>query len=157
MLEKVFKDHKKWINTVLKFGCSKTEAEDIVGDMYVIIGKMLNNGLNIAYGDEVNYYYIYRTLRTSFLQLCNKKKKENKVPLDLIVDIESGEYIDFEKASETVLNELDNMHWYNKKLFNLVQYEYSITDLSKKTNIPYHSIYNTYRKTKDKLTKKILE
>ena len=89
MLEKVFKDHKKWINTVLKFGCSKTEAEDIVGDMYVIIGKMLNNGLNIAYGDEVNYYYIYRTLRTSFLQLCNKKKKENKVPLDLIVDIES--------------------------------------------------------------------
>ena len=49
MLEKVFKDHKKWINTVLKFGCSKTEAEDIVGDMYVIIGKMLNNGLNIAY------------------------------------------------------------------------------------------------------------
>ena len=47
------------------------------------------------------------------------------------------------------------MHWYNKKVFNLVQYEYSITDLSKKTNIPYHSIYNTYRKTKSKLEDKI--
>ena len=63
MLEKVFSSHDKWINTTLKFGCTKYEAEDIVGEMYVIIGTMLNKGLDISYKSEVNYYYIYRTLK----------------------------------------------------------------------------------------------
>ena len=30
MLEKIFTSHKKWINTTIKFGCSKEEAEDIL-------------------------------------------------------------------------------------------------------------------------------
>ena len=157
MLEKVFKSHNKWINTVLKFGCTKDEAEDIVSNMYLIIGKMLKKGLNISYGDDVNYYYIYLTLRTSFLQMYNKKKKENKVSLDLVLDLESQEYIDYDSADETLIKELEDLHWYDKKVFNLIQNEYSITELSNKTSITYHSLYNTYRKTKAKLIKKILE
>ena len=157
MLEKVFESHNKWINTVVKFGCTKDEAEDIVGNMYLIIGKMLKKGLDISYGDDVNYYYIYLTLRTSFLQMYNKKKKENKVSLDLVLDLESQEYIDYDSADETLSKELQDLHWYDKKVFNLIQNEYSITELSNKTSITYHSLYNTYRKTKAKLTKKILE
>jgi hypothetical protein len=157
MLEKIYESHNKWINTTLKFGCTKDEAQDIVGNMYVIIGTMLNNGLNITYGDDVNYYYIYLTLRTSYLQLYNKKKKENKVSYDLVLDIATGEYVDFDEANDVVLKELDKVHWYDKKVFELIQGEYSITELSKKTNISYHSLYNTYRKTKQKLTNKIIE
>ncbi len=157
MLEKVFESHNKWINTTIKFGCSRDEAEDIVSNMYLIIGKMLKKGLDISYGDEVNYYYIYLTLKTSFLQMYNKKKKQNNVPLDLVLDLESGDYIDFDSAYYTLKEELEGLHWYDKKVFNLVQNEYSITELSNKTNITYHSLYNTYRKTKKKLIKKILE
>jgi hypothetical protein len=131
MLEKVFESHNKWINTVIKFGCTKDEAEDIVGNMYLIIGKMLKKGLNISYGDDVNYYYIYLTLRTSFLQMYNKKKKENKVSLDLVLDLESQEYIDYDLADETLTKELEDLHWYDKKVFNLIQNEYSITELQK--------------------------
>ena len=140
MLEKVFKSHNKWINTVLKFGCTKDEAEDIVSNMYLIIGKMLKKGLNISYGDDVNYYYIYLTLRTSFQQMYNKKKKENKVSLDLVLDLESQEYIDYDSADETLIKELEDLHWYDKKVFNLIQNEYSITELSNKTSITYHSL-----------------
>ena len=157
MLKKVHQSHKKWINTTLKFGCNKQEAEDIVGDMYYIIGRMLNNGLDISYGDDVNYYYIYRTLKTSFLQMYNKKKKENKVSLDLVVDIEATEELDYDKVDKLLSEELDCLHWYDRKVFNLIQNEYSITELSKKTTITYHSLYNTYRKTKSKLIKKVLE
>jgi len=157
MLEKVFESHNKWINTTIKFGCSREEAEDIVSNMYLIIGKMLKKGLDISYGDEVNYYYIYLTLKTSFLQMYNKKKKQNNVSLDLVLDLESGDYIDFDSADDTLKEELEGLHWYDKKVFNLVQNEYSITELSNKTNITYHSLYNTYRKTKKKLIKKILE
>ena len=140
MLEKVFESHNKWINTVIKFGCTKDEAEDIVSNMYLIIGKMLKKGLNISYGDDVNYYYIYLTLRTSFLQMYNKKKKENKVSLDLVLDLESQEYIDYDSADETLIKELEDLHWYDKKVFNLIQNEYSITELSNKTSITYHSL-----------------
>ena len=157
MLEKIYASHNKWINTVLKFGCTQDEAEDIVGNMYVIIGTMLKKGLNIAYGDDVNYYYIYLTLKTSFLQMKNRQTKEKKVSIDLVLDIESGEYVDFDAANDIVLEELDNVHWYDKKVFELLQGEYSITELSNKTNITYHSLYNTYRKTKQKLKDKIIE
>ena len=157
MLEKIYASHNKWINTTLKFGCTQDEAEDIVGNMYVIIGTMLKKGLNIAYGDDVNYYYIYLTLKTSFLRMKNRQTKEKKVSIDLILDIESGEYVDFDAANDVVLEELETIHWYDKKVFELLQGEYSITELSNKTNITYHSLYNTYRKTKQKLRDKIIE
>tara|TARA_R110000782_G_scaffold13486_1_gene39732 strand:+ start:194 stop:667 length:474 start_codon:yes stop_codon:yes gene_type:complete len=157
MFEKIYADHAKWINTTLKFGCTKEEAEDIVGNMYVIIGTMLNKGLDISYGSDVNYYYIYLTLKTSFLQMYNRKKKQNNVPLDLVLDLSSGDYVDYEEKDNIVADELNTMHWYDKKVFELIQNEYSITQLSNKTNISYHSLYNTYRKTKQKLIKKVTE
>ena len=157
MLEKIYESHNKWINTTLKFGCTRDEAKDIVGNMYLIIGGMLKRGLDITYGSEVNYYYIYLTLKTSFLQMKNKQTKEKKVSIDLVLDIESGEYVDFDEANEIVLEELENVHWYDRKVYELIQGEYSITELSKKTNITYHSLYNTYRKTKQRLKDKIIE
>ena len=155
MLEKIFTSHKKWINTVLKFGCSKEEAEDIVGDMYCIIGKMLTKGLDISYGDDVNYYYIYLTLKSSFLQLKKRKEKEGKKSIDLVYNLESGEYIDFETENNKVEDELERLHWYDRKVYNMIQNEYTITELSNKTTISYHSLYNTFRKVKKRLKQKI--
>ena len=157
MFEKIYADHNKWINTTLKFGCTKEEAEDIVGNMYVIIGGMLNKGLDISYGDQVNYYYIYKTLKTSFLQMVNRKNKQKTVSIDLVLDIESGEYIDYDVKSDILTDELDKIHWYDRKVFELIQNDCSITQLANRTNISYHSLYNTYRKTKQKLIKKVIE
>ena len=156
MLHKIYKDHKKWINTTKKMGCTQEEAEDIVGEMYCIIGKMLNNGLDISYGDEVNYYYIYMTLRTTFLQMKNKQKKMNSVSLDFVLELEEDQYINFDEANDIVENKLDTLHWYDRKVYNLIQDEYSIRELSNKTNITYHSLYNTYRKVKEELKKEIV-
>ena len=157
MFQKIYNDHNKWINTTLKFGCTKEEAEDIVGNMYVIIGGMLNKGLDISYNGEVNYYYIYKTLKTSFLQMYNRKKKQNNVSLDLVLDLESGTYIDYDEKNDILSEELSELGWYDRKVFELIQNEYSITELSNKTTISYHSLYNTYRNTKKKLIKKVLE
>jgi len=118
---------------------------------------MLNKGLNISYGDEgVNYYYIYLTLKTSFLQLKNKQNKENKTSIDLVYNIEADEYVDYDTPNEIVLDELDKLHWYDKKIYNLVEgVDCSMTKLSNQTNISYHSIYNTYRKVKKHLKTKL--
>tara|TARA_B110000046_G_C12893787_1_gene355531 strand:+ start:317 stop:793 length:477 start_codon:yes stop_codon:yes gene_type:complete len=157
MLKKIYASHNKWINTVKKFGCTKQQAEDIVGEMYINIALMLKKGLDITYGDDVNYFYIYRALRNIYINFKHKQVKQNNISIDLVLDIESGEYVDFDAANDIVLKELDNVHWYDKKVFELLQGEYSITELSKKTNITYHSLYNTYRKTKQKLRDKIIE
>ena len=155
MLEKLFESHDKWINTTLKFGCTRHEAEDIVSHMYLLIGTMLEKGLNISYGDDINYYYIYKTLRSSFLLLQNRKTRENATSLNMVLDLESGEYVNYFDANETVHTELEKLHWYDQKVYNLIQDEYSITELSKKTNITYHSLYNTFRKVKDRLKEKL--
>ena len=156
MLEKVFKDHKKWINTTLKMGCTREQAEDIVGEMYVNVGVMLNKGLDIAYGDEVNYFYIYRALRNAFINFKKKQIKERTIPIDLTTELLQPEYIDFESVNEEVEDALEEFHWYDRKVYNLIQDKYSIRELSEKTNISYHSLYNTYRGVKDKLKDKIL-
>lgn len=156
MLEKIYTYHYKWINTAKKFGATKEEAEDIVGDMYVIIGKMLNKGLNISYGDDVNYFYIYKCLKSSFLQMKKKQQKENTTSLDLVLDISSAEYVNFQERNDVVEQELKKLHWYDQKIYNIIQDDCSITELSKRTNISYHSIYNTYRKVKKVLKEKII-
>ena len=140
----------------MKLGCSKEDAEDIVGDMYYTIYKMLKKGLDISYKDDINYFYIYKTIKSNFLQLCKKKKRENSISLDNTTELIDSDYINFEEANEKIEEELDKMHWYNKKVFNLIQNECNITELSRKTNIPYHSLYNTYKNTKQHLIKSIV-
>jgi len=154
-LELVYKDHKKWINTVKKMGSSQEEAEDIVGEMYVKVGELVNNGLVPFYGDEINYFYIYRALRNIFLNLKNKQKKEGKVSLDNALELEDGAYIDFERENEKVEAALDKLHWYDRKVYNILQEDYSIRELSNKTGITYHSLYNTFRKVKEQLKKEL--
>ena len=155
-LELVYKDHKKWINTTKKMGCTQEEAEDIVGDMYVNAGEMLKRGLDISYGDEVNYFYIYRALRNIFINFKKKQQKESKVPLDLTLELEDSEYINFDEENEKIEQALEKLHWYDQKVYNLLQDDYSIRELSKKTNITYHSLYNTFRKVKEQLKKEII-
>ena len=49
MFEKIYQDHAKWINTTLKFGCTKEEAEDIVGNVSkaqdMVYSRAKENGL----------------------------------------------------------------------------------------------------------------
>ena len=112
--------------------------------------------------------------------MYNRKKKEKTISLDSMLDVQfihedkevdtklnvilnnvlnnhEDEYIDYNDMRNIVDKNLSKMHWYDRKVFEMIQDGYSITELSNKTNISYHSLYNTYRKTKKKLIKKVLE
>jgi hypothetical protein len=47
------------------------------------------------------------------------------------------------------------MHWYDKKVFELIQDEGNISALSRETTIEYRSLYNTYQKVKQKIKSKL--
>jgi DNA-directed RNA polymerase specialized sigma24 family protein len=154
-LSEIFKKHKIWIDIVCTFGCNKETAEDIVQEMYIKIDKKIKNGLDINFGNnDYNYYYIFKTLKTLFLDL---KRKESKVK---IVDIDTADKHlsnfdnrDYNVVYQDIQNQLNKMYWYDKKVYEIIESGESIAQLSRKSGIPYYSLYNTYKKVKLKLKK----
>ena len=149
----IAKKHKTWIEIVTSFGCPAETSEDIVQEMYIKIHKKLTNGLDIMYKDEVNYYYIFKTLRSLFYDL---KRKEKNITIINIEDVDidkSISDIDYDKAYAIIKEELDNMFWYDRKVFEIINSGESIAEFSRKSYIQYYSLYNTYNKVKDKLKK----
>ena len=149
-----------WIDIVQSFGCTKETAEDIVQEMYIKIQKTLSKGLatNIMYnGEEINYYYIFKCLNSIFIDLKRKEKNKNVVliedagKLNIIyqLDIE----VDFQQEYDKIQKELKKMYWYDRKVFEIINSGESIAELSRKSKIPYYSLYNTYHKVKTRLKK----
>jgi len=143
-----------WIRIVKSFGCRQVVAEDLVQEMYFKIHNRLNKDLNIMYDDnEINYYYVYRTLHTLFLDLKRKEKRVVKVYIE-DVDIDRPiEDIDYVGAYEKIEEELNKAYWYNRKVFEIINGGESVADLSRNSGINYYSLYNTYRKMKEQLKK----
>ena len=74
-IENLYKKHKIWIKIVKSFGCNNAIAEDLVQEMYIKIILKIKDGLDIKYNkDEINYYYIFRTLNSLYIDLKRKKK-----------------------------------------------------------------------------------
>jgi len=149
-MELLFKKHSNWIDIVCSFGLEKSLAEDIVQEMYIKIQLSIEKGLDISYGkDDINYYYIFKCLRSLFLDLKRKAKNVKRVGVENLSSKEGD--VDFTEKYELVTNELSKMYWYDRKVFEFINSGESIASLSRKTGIPYYSLYNTYKKVKKRL------
>ena len=151
-LEKVASKHKDWLRIVKSFGCKNQYCEDIVQTMYLKVHTLIHSGTDISYGDDINHFYIYRILRSLFIDLCRKEAKITKVNVDslekYIQEEEIKEYKDIEGKMKELDNLLDKVYWYDKKVFDLISEGMSIAELSKKSGISYYSLYNTYKNVK---------
>ncbi|HAT65328.1 MAG TPA: hypothetical protein DCS66_12125 [Flavobacteriaceae bacterium] len=155
-MEKLFQKNNNWIDICKSFGLDEQTSQDLVQEMYVKIQLKLQDGLDITYGENsYNYFYIFKTLRTLFLDLMRKGKSIKRVPIENIENIEADIIydIDFEGKYKTVQDDLDKMYWYDAKVFDIINSGESIAELSRKSGIRYYSLYNTYRKVKDRLKK----
>ena len=155
VLEKIYLKHKIWIDIVKSFGCNKETAEDITMEMYLKLKRKLDDGLDIDFGDDdYNYFYIFKVLKSLFLDLKRKESKVSVISLDDCNTVNKDcNDINYINSYDEVLNELKNMYWYDRKVFEILDKGESVASLSRKTGIPYHSLYNTYRKVIDKLKK----
>ena len=151
-IENLYKKHKTWIKIVKSFGCNNSIAEDLVQEMYIKIILKMKKGLDIKYNEnEINYFYIFRTLNSLYIDLKRKKKNIHIEGLENIKN--RSENPDYEGVYEDVKKELDKMYWYDKKVFEIINSGESIASLSRKTHIAYYSLYNTYTKVKKRLKK----
>jgi len=153
-MQLLFNKHQDWVNIVKSFGVEEDVCEDIVQEMYYKIQIKLEKGLDIMYNEtEINYYYIFKTLRSLFLDLKRKSKNIQKVQLEQVKDLQSD--IIYDNTYEKVEKELNRLYWYDRKVFEIITSGESIASLSRKTTIQYYSLYNTFKKVKEKI-KKIL-
>jgi RNA polymerase sigma factor (sigma-70 family) len=151
-LQKIAQKHNDWVRIVKSFGCKNEYCEDIVQTMYLKINTLINKGIDISYDDDINHFYIYRMLRSLFIDLCRKEAKITKVNVDylekFVEEEEVKEYKDIEGKMKELDTLLDKVYWYDKKVFDLISNGMSIAELSKKTSISYYSLYNTYKNVK---------
>lgn len=155
ILSLLYKKHNDWVGIVKSFGCNPETAEDIVMEMYIKIKKKVDEGTDVMYNDnEVNYYYIFKTLNSMFLDL---KKKESKVSMISIdeVQIDTTQKINFEEYYSVVQEELKCIHWYDKMVYDLIESGYTIAQLSRETKIQDHRLRHTYKKIKKRIKKKL--
>ena len=152
-LEKIAKKHKDWLRIVKSFGCDGDKCEDIVQEMYLKAHTLISNGTDISYGTEINHFYIYRILRSLFIDLCRKEAKITKVNVEylekFIQEEEVIQYKDIEGKMKELDSVLDKIYWYDKKVFDLISSGMSIAELSKNSGISYYSLYNTYKNVKN--------
>tara|TARA_R110002096_G_scaffold91037_2_gene206139 strand:+ start:1657 stop:2133 length:477 start_codon:yes stop_codon:yes gene_type:complete len=144
--------HNEWLSIVLSFGCKPEIAEDIVQEMYIKIQLKLEKGLDIMYNEkEINYYYIFKTLKSLFYDLKRKGKNITIVSIDDVHLTTSD--INYEEPYKKIENELSKMFWYDRKVFEIINEGESIAEFSRKSKIHYYSLYNTYNRVKNKLKK----
>jgi len=150
--------HKDWVDITSSFGCTRVIAEDIVQEMYIKIQLLLQKGtLNIMFdNNEVNYYYIFKTLKTLFIDL--KRKGKNIVMLSIDDNLKNNIYeydVNFDESYEKITDALDKMEWYDRRVFEIINGGESVADFSRQSNINYYTLYFTYKRVKDKLKKLI--
>jgi DNA-directed RNA polymerase specialized sigma24 family protein len=155
-LEKLYEKHRAWCEIVESFGCNPETAEDIVQEMYIKIARLLDKGTDISYGNDLNYFYIFRTLTSLFIDLKRKESKTLFINIDdMQNDLEGDGNIDYDSQYDKIKDALNELHWYNKKVYELVESGKSIAELSRDTNISYYSLYNTYKIVKQHLKDKL--
>ena len=151
-VEKAYDRHTKWLEITRSFGgLRETEVQDIVQEMYVLLIRNTQKGVDFSYGDDINYYYCFRILRGLYVDLMRKKIRYTFTDLEGL-QISDTDEVNYVEAYEKIQEALKQIFWYDRKVYEIIEEQgISISELSRKTDISYYSLYNTYTKVKSKL------
>lgn len=171
----LFDSHKMWLSYMKSFGCSNYIAEDLVMDMYIKIDtyyKKTNNDLMFN-EKEINYYFVYVTLKNIYIDYLRKEHKivevdiENINVIDEVKEIDDLEYLlhlktvkKWVKVTKCKITKLSKIGYTNElATLNYKMYIFdkifteriSVTKLSNEIGITYFSLYNTIKNIKNEI------
>ena len=145
-IAEIAKKHRDWTRIVQSFGC-KTEAEDVVQEMYLRLDKYIKPD------QKITDSFVWITLRNIYFDFL--KKEPITFELDKTVSeavCETEGIIAYGELNKRVRDELNNVDWFDKMLFELyVTSEKSMRQLSKETGISLSCIFYTTNRTKKHL------
>ena len=152
ILQEICKGHSKWVRMAQKF--DHDNAEDLVQEMYI---KLYN--LNPT---EVNEVYIYRTIKSIFID-DYKKKKILTAPLNgkeaYNIEDDYNEDADFQISEIpltcTELLVVQKLYGYTTENADTLQITIhkgkSLLSISKEVNLPYMVLYRALLTAKNKI------
>jgi DNA-directed RNA polymerase specialized sigma24 family protein len=151
-VELAYDKHNQWVEIVQTFGgLNNEECEDLVQTMYILLIKNTQKGIDYMYNDEINYYYVFKILRGLYVDLIRKKSKVKLISLENIEPVTEIDHNNYDEVYNKLQEILKDMYWYDKKVFEIIEDGTNISELSRKSKISYYSLYNTYKKVKQKL------
>jgi len=163
MLEKLAVHHTLWIKMLVNMGCNVETAKDLVQDMYIRLHDLVKEPQRIMYGDDVNRYYVWTTLRNMYFSYLRKSNKSIFYRMLDNDEVEQSEYNDTEdNAFETITAKIDSVicNWtvYDKRLFELYFMQgLSLRAISKGSKIGLTSIHNSILNYKEILREELSE
>lgn len=153
---------KEWeiITEKLLFSTSKLKAGDIVQDMYIKVFDDLTK--DKIKPDEIiinnkPHFGIIKNILTRIIQVKSKNIKHHLSIEELNLQIEDNkEPVQVNNIDAQIDAVLNQMYWFDRKLFNLYRKEFhSIRSLSKATKISHVTVYKTIAKCKKLIARKV--
>ena len=128
--------------------------------MYIQLHNDIVKGLDLSYNGDINHYYCDKVLRGIYCNIYKKEAKQIKIYLEDIDELKQAETIGIDEVEYALRKEqvdeiLNEMYWYDRKIFELCASGKSVASLSRETNISYYSLYNTYTNAKKYIKEKL--
>ena len=166
-VEALYKRHHAWcMQVAFNLTNNHDSAEDLVQDMYAKLLEMKDLHKIIYDNTDLNLFYIYKILKSSFLNSIKAAQKLNKTHLhDNVIESTPDEEYDThrdentEKLLQLVKDTLEkDMHWFDSRLFTTyIDEEHSIQSLHEATHISKNAIFTSLRKTKTLIKQKAID
>jgi site-specific DNA-adenine methylase len=160
----LYTKHHSWlIACAFNLTGNKDDAESLIQDVYLQLLEMPDLEKIIYNTTDLNLFYLYKIIKSKFLNNIKAAQKLNKVALkpELADNTAEEEYDDQEDENTEKLLLLVNetlsgsMHWFDSKLFTTyIDDDHSIQSLSIATKISKNAIFTSLRKTKTLIKQK---
>ena len=152
MVEVVYKNHHTWISQVAyNFTQDLEKAEDLTQELYLYLMEMKNIE-KIKYNGTVNLFYVYKIIKSKFLNSIKQSQKITVLPVEEdFLEVEDLDYnYDNEHMLAATKDLLENdVHWFDSKLLQTYINEgHSIASLNQATGISKSSIWTSLDKTR---------
>lgn len=160
----LYKRHHNWLCACAhNLTGNKDDAESLIQDVYLQLLEMPDLEKIIYNTTDLNLFYLYKIIKSKFLNNIKAAQKLNKVALkpELVDNKAEEEYSEeedenTEKLLELVNNTLESeLTWFDSKLFTTyIEDDHSIQSLSIATKISKNAIFTSLRKTKTLIKQK---
>ena len=161
LVEHTYKKHHSWLSAVsYNFTGDKSAAEELTQDLYLKLMEF-KNVEKIMYGADVNLFYLYKMIRSIFVNKANKKINSEPIDEDMfeMADEEYSEENDtqFEAKLQRVQSVMEHdVEWFDRKLLQVyIDDNHSIRSLSEQTRISMSTVWTSLSKTKKYIKHKI--
>ena len=164
VLNILHKHQEKWLQIAKNLLYKEDEQliKDIVQEMYLSIYEQLEAGKLQAQQVIINNKPHFGIIKRTILQIIqHQANNENKMPKTdnvVLTNIPEEEKENIEELTTKIEEILQDMYWFDRKLFKLYVKKFnSVRTLAKETKLGHVTVYNTIKKCRNNIKKKLNE